>query len=739
MIPVNLKLSNFTSYGTQVPALDFTNLHLAAISGENGAGKSSLLDSITWCIWGTSRLGDSTDPLIRLGQTEMIVDFSFELDSHIFTIKRRRLLKGGGTTTLEFLSNNHNFTEGTIKATQQKIIDTLHLTYETFINSAFLRQGHADEFTTRGPSDRKRILADILGLSHYDELEEKAKEKTKELQSKLQLLEYQLLEIEAELSLKEEREKALSEAELEAQTAEKQLKEAEAKIKSISLEKEMIRARLEALEQIQQKVVAAQKELADLKLQISLKQQAQQEYQAILNKKEEILQNYQKLQSFKDQKKALDIKRSKLIKIKDELAVLQKIIIDRENRKSAAVTDLQIQMKKIQTENDQLEQQNKHLKEHKDTCPTCGQTIGLDKNKEIITKNQATMANNNQDLKALQEKLTKFQNFVLEQKPQAEEKEKQVKLLEEETRQYQQISQQSSNLSVYEDLYLKLQQAEIAVTTSQESILDLQKIYLKKEEQIKKEQVEVEGLVDRQKALEEIKSRMEAEEAVKEELFQKAAELRGKVGEARQLVSRAVQLGKIQSEKNLEKKKMTAEKSAFEELALAFGKKGIQAMIIETAIPEIEDEANRLLDRLTESRMKVRFETQRETKTKVAGGEKGIIETLDIIISDEMGERPYESYSGGEQFRVNFAIRLALSKLLTHRAGAKLQFLVIDEGFGTQDAQGRSRIVEALNAIKDDFEKILIITHLEELKEEFPVRIEVQKGPAGSTFEVVGV
>jgi len=177
----------------------------------------------------------------------------------------------------------------------------------------------------------------------------------------------------------------------------------------------------------------------------------------------------------------------------------------------------------------------------------------------------------------------------------------------------------------------------------------------------------------------------------------------------------------------------------FDELALAFGKKGIQAMIIEAAIPEIEDEANKLLDKLTEGRLKISLQTQRETKTKLADGEKGIIETLDIIISDEMGQRLYENLSGGEQFRVNFAIRLAISKLLTHRAGAKLQFLVIDEGFGSQDAPGRIRLIEAIEAIKDDYEKILIITHLEELKEEFPVRIEVSKTTSESTFEIVGV
>ena len=60
--------------------------------------------------------------------------------------------------------------------TQQKIIDTLNMDYDTFINSAFLRQGHADEFTKQPPAKRKEVLANILGLSLYDRLEERAKE-----------------------------------------------------------------------------------------------------------------------------------------------------------------------------------------------------------------------------------------------------------------------------------------------------------------------------------------------------------------------------------------------------------------------------------------------------------------------------------------------------------------------------------------------------------------------------------
>jgi exonuclease SbcC len=62
--------------------------------------------------------------------------------------------------------------------------------------------------------------------------------------------------------------------------------------------------------------------------------------------------------------------------------------------------------------------------------------------------------------------------------------------------------------------------------------------------------------------------------------------------------------------------------------------------------------------------------------------------------------------------------------------------LVIDEGFGSQDAMGRQRLIEAINLAHADFAKILVITHMEELKEVFPTRIEVEKTPNGSSVTV---
>ena len=169
-------------------------------------------------------------------------------------------------------------------------------------------------------------------------------------------------------------------------------------------------------------------------------------------------------------------------------------------------------------------------------------------------------------------------------------------------------------------------------------------------------------------------------------------------------------------------------------LEKAFGKDGVPALLIEQELPELERQANEILQRLSNYGMNVQISTQREYKDKKR---QDRIETLDILISDGSSIRDYETYSGGEAFRVNFAIRLALSKVLAQRAGARLQTLVIDEGFGNQDAEGRQRLIEAINIVKDDFALVLIITHIEELKEQFPARIEVSKNSVGSVVELI--
>ncbi len=182
------------------------------------------------------------------------------------------------------------------------------------------------------------------------------------------------------------------------------------------------------------------------------------------------------------------------------------------------------------------------------------------------------------------------------------------------------------------------------------------------------------------------------------------------------------------------RRELVDEKSIYDELAVAFGKNGIPALIIENAIPQLQSDANRLLSRLTETRMSLKLELREGRRLR---GSDVRAEELDILISDEIGTRSYEMFSGGEAFRIDFALRIALSRLLASRSGAPLPILFIDEGFGSQDASGQDRLTEAIKSIEDDFQKIIVITHVDQIKEAFPVRIEVTKDEYGATFSIV--
>ena len=229
------------------------------------------------------------------------------------------------------------------------------------------------------------------------------------------------------------------------------------------------------------------------------------------------------------------------------------------------------------------------------------------------------------------------------------------------------------------------------------------------------------GILD---SLQESRSRLESLRGRRQQLLRDLGEMQARLDRCLELETRRQECSNTLADASFQK-------GVYDQLSTAFGKGGIQALLIEQAIPELENHANDILGRVSDHRMSLKLETQRERRS---GGDP--IETLDIKISDELGTRSYENYSGGEAFRINFALRIALSRLLAHRSGAPLPTLFIDEGFGSQDAAGLEKLVEAINAIQNDFQKIVVITHIEDLKEAFPVRIEVTKTLQGSTFQM---
>jgi exonuclease SbcC len=218
MIPLLLNISGFLSYREPVE-LDCTGFDLACIAGPNGAGKSSLLDAITWVLFGQARKRDDSLINAHCDMAQIALVFSYEGNHYrVWRAKSR-----DKTTLLEFhihqdpasdpiASSQESgawkpLTERSLRETEARIRQTLRLDYDTFVNASFFLQGKADQFTQLGSTERKKILGSILGLDTWETYRQKAGDQRKALENQISFLDGRLREIEAELS-EESRRKA---------------------------------------------------------------------------------------------------------------------------------------------------------------------------------------------------------------------------------------------------------------------------------------------------------------------------------------------------------------------------------------------------------------------------------------------------------------------------------------------------------------------------------------------------
>src|SRR5215213_1607076 len=201
MIPLQLRISGFLSYHDTVE-LDFTKFDLACISGHNGAGKSSLLDAITWSLFGEAR-GKSGD-VLNLRQDVKAAEVALTFQHEENTYRVQRTLPRNKNTILEFQVRTQSgwkpLTEKTTRETQTRIEQTLRLDFETFVNASFFLQGRADQFTQQNATRRKEVLSNILGLGMWEQYKNRTAEKRKSLEREADEIEGRIREIDAELA-----------------------------------------------------------------------------------------------------------------------------------------------------------------------------------------------------------------------------------------------------------------------------------------------------------------------------------------------------------------------------------------------------------------------------------------------------------------------------------------------------------------------------------------------------------
>lgn len=854
MIPVKIELYNFLAYHEPEP-LDLTGIHVACLAGQNGAGKSSLLDAITWALWGKARAERINDLIHmhgRVQQTEMSVTLTFRLANTEYQVKRWRSSKGNGASELELRVKDgerwRSITESSIYATQEKITRLLHLEYETFVNSAYLRQGQADEFTKKTPSKRKEILGEILGIDSWRRYEDEAKEAYKQTVMAIQQADGELETIQLELNKEPElkRELEIAEEELKRVTQERQAAETEKQ--ALDQIYNTYQVQRSAFQQAQQRATEAENDLQQVNDEVDRIELRLKEFTELLNMRQEIELGYATLIEARQQERIYstnlvaysdlrsqlnDVERtiertrsqveSELKSTQQRLSMLQRNLVT--DTDYSELDDIIQKLEGYEADAEQLDHARQHLaklreeraglqatnqglhaemmaiKEQQETisattepeCPLCGQELSDAHKTALLEQLQADGTSkgdqyreNKTRLTQISEEETQLNETISDLEPRskmlppllkreatlrdridrAEESAREIEQFEqvvadletrldnddfaqEERSRFDALSDRLDALTYDEETHKHLQntiteyegyetqhsQLDQAARTIEEAQERLQNLGLRRETL----GVRLADAQENQAQIQQELDQLSQQLVGYDDLVERVSDLRDEEGRARHRVGASEQrlhaldaLRRRQLDVLQRREELAFEAGVYEELRTAFGRDGIPAMIIEAAIPEIEKEANDILKDMTDGRMHIQFDTQREN---VKGGTR---ETLDIRISDELGTRDYGLYSGGEAFRVNFAIRLALSRLLARRAGTQLRTLIIDEGFGTQDALGRERLVQAINAIQKDFDLILVITHIEELKEAFPARIEITKSPSGSQIEVLG-
>ncbi len=1004
MIPLQLTLKNFLSY--RDTSLDFRGLHTACICGPNGAGKSSLLEAITWVIWGQCR-AESEDDVVHAGAKDVRVDFTFQNNQQVHRIIRTR--HRGQSSSLEFQIQTPNgflsLTEKGVRATQQLILHHLKLDYDTFINSAYLRQGRADEFMLRRPSERKQILADLLKLDQYEELAEQAKDLSRQFKGQAEQLEQSLQTIKQQL---EQREATLEQHSL-IETALQQLQQAQdtdqqqlQQLQGIQHQRSTWQQQLTFVRQqyqnlskdcdrLQQDIAAIEAQQRQLHTLLSQEDSIKTGYSQYINlqQQEEILTSkFQTYQEAQQQKQQLQQQLTQQInevnlKIRDTQAQLEALrpqeqeiqeTLSRSGEVAAALENLNLARRRlseldnlqlqvspllqrraaIQTELDraharlmarleELHSSKNQLNAQISTTPQLRQTVlkveatieqlekkrvyqqrvqekGLERRsfRERLQENQRRyekqLAELTQKIVMLQQQnavcplcdrpLDEVHSHHVVQKTTSEQKEvqdqfwvvreqlavcdRELQVLRQEYAQlskelapYEELREQRGQLEarleatdeVYDRLYeiseekeqlerslsagayaedlqaelrqidAQLQQlnyneqthalargevdrwrwAEIKQAKLEEAAKRLAKIEANKPQlqakldalhvslhqlqstselkrnldaldrhmaqigynlaehnnlrvslrQAQSWQLRYQELSSAQQQYPQVCQRLESlnqtlqgrrsdQEAIQTQLDniakqlehypdatkdiqalelrmqQRRRQLDQQLSEQGRLQQRFTQLELLQTQYDEQQKQLQELQRQYrihQELTQAFGKNGIQALMIENILPQLEAETNHILARLTGNQLHVQIVTQRAGRRSSKKTTK-LIDTLDILIADANGTRAYETYSGGEAFRINFSIRLALAKLLAQRAGTSLQMLIVDEGFGTQDSEGCDRLIAAINAIASDFSCILTVTHMPQFKEAFQTRIEVRKTERGSQLSL---
>ena len=678
--------------------IDF-NDQIIAITGENGAGKSFLIEAVVACFYGSfpSRPGSIYDKITQgfEGEAKIIVQFYI----NGFTYEATRTMKRTEKSTSSS-GNLYVFDGKAIKVAGPKVKDfeqgivNLLGPQDVFLASVFSSQHNSGDICSAKPSERKEVFSQLLGLGRYDKLSDKAKEKAKDLEQEIESQEAMIIALK-EQTLGEDNyiielhnysgQIVTSESNLASTRASIDL--LEARIKTIDLEQEEVKQLIiqkhKLSEEIKKMEVdievdrAEYKKLKDLAGQVDAINKADLDFVKFYSEKEELIKQIHEAdienskKKNEHQKNEQEVKRLKqsIENKKRELKLLesQSSLIDKtpnqECCKKCFLLESAINAKsKVSGCNEEIDK----LKQELLVAESNIKTLELLDINELVNKRNTVIC-----------KLNEI-SLILDRRNSILEASGKLTALAESGK------VKSKNLISKKDEFNRILVPDISDSS--------------------KLQNELIGLRSTEKRILSEINFLSSEVGARKERIKSIQEARVKISE--------IELGVVAIRLRIDD---------YREIEHAFGRSGIQPLIIEQARPELEGIATDLLLSATGGRMAVRFETQRELKSG------DTVESLDIIITMDGNERKIEEFSGGEQKLLRSIIRLTLAVWQSRRGGSTLRTLFIDEIFDSLDADNSERILKLMESLQSQFDRILLISHDDNLLQEIPGRINLRR------------
>ena len=378
-------------------------------------------------------------------------------------------------------------------------------------------------------------------------------------------------------------------------------------------------------------------------------------------------------------------------------------IIKIKERKKTLITSLNKSIRGIDSKRKNIEKMGPDA-----SCPTCDRVLG-DQHDLLLKKFDEEKSDKNKEIEILSKYILIDQEKYEKTFREKQALEKKRDYLQKQQRKKERIDTTIRNTSIE----LEREKKEIEDKERQKAKIGEVEFDLKEYEVVKNQ---VKGLYSKYQSMLDLLGEK------KDLLGFVKLELEKKEGEKKLIISKIKTLHEKMAELKEFKKRITDEKRNVQNLKmLSDVMSSFRSHLISRIRPALSLYASDFFSRLTDGKYQ----------------EIELDENYNLMVYD--GGNPYEieRFSGGEEDLANLCLRLAISEVITERAGGLFNFIILDEIFGSQDMIRQQNIMKALNSLSSKFRQIFLITHIEDIKNYMENIILVSESESGiSTVKI---